>query len=360
VLRESGDLGDAEQTANVALKINEAAYGAEALPVAVTLTELGVIYLNQSLHDAAEAAAIRGLKILQKLKLDDTDPYTTRLLDIRGRAEATRGDYVQATATFQELLKLDRMQVGVDHPKYATHLANFATVKEAQGKYKQAESDYRKTIDVYANGLNRACHPNLIDTYANLGSLLRARKSSPADLREAKRYLTEALRLGQKVRGATHILTANDFANLGRLTYDYEDRRGALRYFVAAVRIYDKNLKRNRIGPTYVYVAEVLTWVGRLLVEGGTDNEVGQSIVALERAVKIWAAQSGPPDVGYALAKACLGHALFLKKLDDNRARQLLTEGYAGVSEALGAKHPLAQQIKAWLDELSSDKAKAA
>ena len=61
-------------------------------------------------------------------------------MDIRGRAEAARGEFDAARATFEALLKIDRHQVGADHPKYATHLANFASVKESQRLYRQAEA----------------------------------------------------------------------------------------------------------------------------------------------------------------------------------------------------------------------------
>ena len=48
-------------------------------------------------------------------------------------------------------MKLDRNQVGADHPKFATHLSNFASVKESLGLFKQAETDYLRAIFVYAN-----------------------------------------------------------------------------------------------------------------------------------------------------------------------------------------------------------------
>jgi tetratricopeptide (TPR) repeat protein len=352
VLRERSELADAEQTSQVAVRINRAAYGDRALPVAVSLYELGVVHLNQGRYEDAEAAAIEGLGILQKLGLDDTDPHTTRLMDIRGRAEQARGAYEAASATFEALLAIDRAQVGADHPKYATHLANFASVRESQKLYRQAEAGYLKAIDVYANKLKRKCHPNLIDMYANLGSLYLARNAKPSDLREAARYLSEALRLNLKLRGPVHLLVANDYANLGRLHYKRESRREALSHFVAALKIYEKNVRRGSIPDDFIFIAEVLTWAGRVLVEGATAGEAARAEPLLERAAPIWNAHSEAGRIGEAIAAACLGRALHLQSKDPARSRELLTRGYDVLSEELGADHELVRQVRAWLDEL--------
>jgi tetratricopeptide (TPR) repeat protein len=354
VLRERGELADAEKTSQTAVRINRGAYDGHGLPVAVSLYELGVIHLNQGRYEEAEAAAIEGLGILQKLGLDDTDPHTTRLMDIRGRAEAARGALDAASATFEALLKIDRAQVGADHPKYATHLANFASVKESQKLYRQAEAGYLKAIDVYANKLKRRCHPNLIDMYANLGSLYLARNAKPTDLREAARYLNEALRLSLKLRGSGHLLVANDYANLGRLHYNTEDRRGALTNFMAALRIYEKSVRGGSIPGDFIFIAEVLTWIGRALVEGGTAGEAAKAEPLLERAAPIWNSHCEAGRIGEAIAEACLGRALHLQNKDPARSRALLTKGYDVLSQELGTDDELVQQIRAWLDELDA------
>ena len=352
VLRERGELAAAEQTAHAALKINRAVYGDRALPVVVSLNELGVAYLNQGRYADAEAAALEGLEILRKASLDDTDPYTTRLMDMRGRAEAARGAYDAATATFEALLKLDRAQVGADHPKFATHLANFASVQESQGLFKQAEAAYFKAIDVYANRLKRRCHPNLIDMYANLGSLYLARNSKPTDMREAARYLQEALRLNLKMRGPMHLLVANDYANLGRLQYQSEDRRGALSHFFNALKIYERSIKRGSIPENYPFLAEVLTWIGRLLVEGGSPDEAERAEPLIERAIAIWGAGGEAGHVGNAAAEACLGRALHLQQEDPERARKLLTTAYDALRRALGDDYTFVKIVRVWLDGL--------
>jgi tetratricopeptide (TPR) repeat protein len=354
VLRERGELADAEETVNVALRINRNAYGEQALPIAVSLYELGVVHLNQGRYREAENVAIEGLRILQKLGIDDTDPHTSRLLDIRGRAEAARGALEEAEATLRAAVELDRAQVGPAHPKFATHLANLASVRESQGQAKQAESFLLKAIDIYANRLKRRCHPNLIDMYANLGSLYLDRRAKPTDLREAARYLNEALRLNLKVRGPTHLLVANDFANLGRLRYLMQDRRGALSQFIAALKIYERSVRRGTVQETYPFLGEVLTWAGRLLVEGGSAVEASRAEPFLERAIRIWDANGEAGRVGKAAAEASLGRALDLQGEDPERARRLLAGAYDVLLAALGPDYPFVKIVRAWLEDLDS------
>jgi tetratricopeptide (TPR) repeat protein len=354
VLRERGEHASAEETVRAALRINRAVYGEQGLPVAVSLYELGGVHLSQGRFAEAEAAAAAGYAILEQHGVADTDPHASRLLDIRARAEAARGAKDTAAASFRAALELDRAQVGAAHPKYATHLANFATFQEQQGEFKAAENALLKAIDVYANRLKRRCHPNLIDMYANLGSLYLARNARPSDLREAARYLNEALRLNLKVRGPMHLLVANDFANLGRLRYQTEDRRGALSQFIAALKIYERNVKRGTVQETYPFLGEALTWTGRLLVEGGSAAEAGRAEPFLERAVRIWEAGGEAGKVGKAAAEASLGRALHLQAKDPERARQLLAAAYEVLLAALGPDYPFVAIVRAWLEDLDS------
>jgi tetratricopeptide (TPR) repeat protein len=359
VLRERGLLADAEQTSQVAVRINRAAFGDKGYPVAVSLVELGVIKLNQSRYSDAESAATEGLTILTNLKLADTDPNTTRLMDVRGRAEAARGALDVAAKTFEEVLALDRAQ-SANIPKTATHIANFANVKESQGLYRQAEAGFLKTIDAYANRLKRRCHPNLIDTYANLGSLYLSRNSKPSDLRDAGKFLNEALRLNLKVRGPNHVLVANDYSNLGRLSYQLKDRRGALRHFLAALQIYERNVRRGSIDRSYIFLAEVLTWTGRLLVEGGRASDATKAEAILERAVENWATHGAAGALGLAAANASLGRSLHLQDKDPIRARKLLSESYDKLLATLGEDHLYVKLVSTWIEELDEGSAQAA
>lgn len=350
--RERGDFDGALAAVQDALRINRKVFGDSGLPVAYSLYELGVVQLAQGLFPDAEKSARDGLAILTSLGLINTDPYTTRLMDVLARAQCAQRDLDGAAATYESLLKIDRKQLGTDrHPKYATHLANYALVKEAQQKPKQAEAMYRSTIDLYANTLNRTCHPNLIDAYANLGSLLRTPPADPKRLEEAGDYLEKALELGLKVRGGAHVLVGNDYANFARWQYDTGNVKAALKNFGLARKIYDKNVAGRALPPDHSFIAEALTWQGRLLVESGTEAAAKQAEPLLADAIAKWPAQRGPNTVGEGVARACLGRALYLQGANQDQACTPLCEGFAIVKASPLADPAFVKRMQDWIKQ---------
>lgn len=351
VERERGNYDEAEAAAREALRINRTVFGANGLPVAVSLRELGFVQLQQGRFSAAEESAKEGLRILDALCLTATDPNTTRLMDVRGRAEHGLGKLHDAVATYEALLKLDLKQLRTkNHPKYATHLANFALVQESLRKRSAAERAYRNAIELYGKTLNRPCHPNLIDALANLGSLLRTPPATAAQLEEAGRVLREALRLDTIMRGDSHTLVGNDHANLGRWLYDTKQFRAAYRSFARALRIYERKARKAVLPADHYFIAEALTWLGRLLVEQGTQSAAGRAELPLERAISIWPAQVPPGSAGEGIAKAMLGRASFLQGKGSTQACNLLCEGYRIVA----AKVPdtaLIRRLEQWIKE---------
>lgn len=350
--RELGKLEESLDEINKAIRINSCAYGAKSLPIAINLVERGVCQLQKGRFRAAHKDATEGLDILTDLGLYDTDPNTTRLLDIRGRAELNLREPDDAQATYRELLAIDLKQLGTkNHPKYATHLANEAAVKEALNDSIGAEDGYRAAIDLYENGINRPCHPNLIDACIALGSLLRL-QNTPAKLREAGDLFKRALDLDLQIRGADHYCVGNDHAHLGRHYYDsgkFDDARKAFR---EAARIYAATTKNGGLPANHFFVAEAQTWEGRVIVEQG-GSPFARAEQVLENAVRIWPSQLGPDTPGEAIAKACLGRSLYLQQKDPPRALRLLQEAYPLILAALGADHAFTLRAAQWLQEAS-------
>jgi len=349
VQRERGDYEAATIAAQDALRINRKVYGERGLPVAVSLKELGIVQLLQGLFAEARRSASEGLEILKQTGLYETDPNSTRLLDVLGRAQCALHELDAAAETYKTALPLDQKQLGTrKHPKYATHLANFGLVLEQQGKRAGAARAYRNAIDLYVDTLNWDRHPNLIDTYANLGSLLRF---LPKQAKHAGKYLQKALELGLRIRGESHILVGNDYANLARWQYDTGARDAANQGFARALAIYAGNVRKRALPADHFFLAEALTWQGRIAVErdsaaGGKEGEP-----LLRKALEIWPAQLGPDTPGENLAKACLGRALALQRTDDTEACRLLCEGYQGLKQDPQASREVLRRLQGWLKE---------
>ena len=349
VERERGNYDAATAAIQDALRINRKVYGDRGLPVAVSLNELGVVQLLQGLFTDATSSADEGVTILKQTGLYDTDPNTTRLLDVLGRAQCALRQLPAAEQTYKTLLALDQKQLGTrKHPKYATHLANFGLVLEQLGKRAAAISAYRNAIDLYANTLNREHHPNLVDTYANLGSLLR---TLPKHSKEAGKYLQKALELGRMIRGESHVLVGNDYANLARWQYDTGAGNEATKGFAQALAIYASNVRDGSLPANHFFIAEALTWQGRIAVERGTEAGGKQAEPLLRKALEIWPAQLGPDTPGELAAKAYLGRALYQQEGDAGEACRLLCEGYQGLKRDPHAPAELTRRLRSWLKE---------
>lgn len=351
VQRERGDYEAATIAVQDALRINRKVYGERGLPVAVSLKELGIAQLLQGLFADARCAASEGLEILKQTGLYETDPNTTRLLDVLGRAQCALHETDAAEETYKTLLPLDQKQLGTrKHPKYATHLANFGLVLEQRGKRAGAVRAYRNAIDLYVHTLNWDCHPNLIDTYANLGSLLR---SLPKRAKEAGKYLQKALELGVHIRGESHVLVGNDYANLARWQYDRGARDEATKDFARALAIYSSNVRKRALPANHFFIAETLTWQGRIAVERDTAAGGKEGEPVLRKALDIWPAQLGPNTAGENLAKAYLGRAIGLQRSDDTEACRLLCEGYRALKQDPQASPEVLRRLRGWLKEQS-------
>jgi tetratricopeptide (TPR) repeat protein len=260
VYRLEDNLIGAEKEVNRALKINLGFFGSRGLPVAINLNELGAIQLYLGKFADAVKSARDGQKILDKLGLAATDPNWTRLLDVEGRALLEMNKLPDAEEVLAEAVKIDKAQVGDKHPKYATHLANLATVRWMRKDFVTARSDLSNAIDIYVNVVKLAGHPNLIDMYANLGSVL----VNLGCLTDAKDYLCRALGLNRQLRGAGHTLVGNDHANLGRLYFRMGDQSRARAQFDKALRIYQQNVTNGTLPRRHPYILEAQEWMKKI------------------------------------------------------------------------------------------------
>jgi tetratricopeptide (TPR) repeat protein len=355
VARNEGRLDIAEQHSRAALAINSRVFGATSYPVAQTLNELARIQLQKSDLDAAEQSASDGLKVIEALHLESKDLIVSRLLDTLGRVYQVRGEYGQATEAYTRALALDLKLIGDSHPEYVIHYGNFATVKEAQGEWEEAAKAYQKIIDTYER-LKLPHHWNRIDAEANLGAVLLTTAKTKEEFEQAGKRLKEALELNKRVRGQQHYLVGKDYVGLARYEFERPESNGAkaLEYLERALKIYaSHDIEARKAGTAlpaiHGYVAEALTWRGRVLLE--TPSASADAERDLRRAVTVWDTDVGPDSVEAAIASAYLGRALFLKDQANPEAVRLLERGYCIVSEVRGADSKTARLIKPWLDQ---------
>jgi len=344
-LRQSGDAVAAEVEIRKSLAINSRVFGGDSYPVALNLNELAVTQLQLGQFAAAEQSAQSGLNILEALHLECTDPNVTRLLDVLGRVQQTRGNYERATEIYTKVLDLDLRQVGHRHLKYALHLLNFATVKASAGKLQEAKDDMSNAVRIIREDVKRPCHPDLVDVLANLGSVLRAM----GDLKGAREVLLEALDLNSKVRDRKHPYVGNDHARIGRVTYDLKDFGGAAESFRAALAIYEHNVKEGRLPGRHAFIAEAQAWLGRSLVE--LQDGARQASELARAALPVWEAEFGERSVEYVITSAVLGRSLYLLEPASIEARDRLSKAYPLIVAVRGEDSAVAKLVLGWLKD---------
>ena len=258
-MRMFDELIAAAKEIDAAIKVNRRVYGSGSYPVAVNLNERGTIELYAGQFGDALKSARTGQKILRKLKLAATDPNWTRLLDVEGRALCALGKLPEADRVLRAAVATDAKQVGQHHPKYASHLANLAVVEELTPDLSAAHAHIAEAISVYENDLGLPGHQNLIDMYANWGSVQTKQRAFDA----AKQSLCRALGLDKQLRGPKHTLVGNDHANLGRLYFAMNDLPAAKAQFEAALAIYKGNVPGN-LPRRHPYIREAEIWLDRI------------------------------------------------------------------------------------------------
>jgi tetratricopeptide (TPR) repeat protein len=258
-LRMFDQLIDAGKEIEAAIKVNRRVFGSGSYPVALNLNERGSIELYAGRFADALKSARVGQKILRKLKLAATDPNWTRLLDIEGRALVELEKRVEADKVLRTAVAIDAKQVGRNHPKYASHLANLAVVEEMNRDLSAAHAHLAEAIAVYERDLGLPAHQNLIDMYANWGSV----QTKTGDFDQARQSLCRALGLNRQLRGPKHTLVGNDHANLGRLYYAMNDFPAAKAQFETALAIYRGNIPGN-LPRKHPYVREAEIWLDRI------------------------------------------------------------------------------------------------
>ena len=105
--------------------------------------------------------------------------------------------------------------------------------------------------------LGRLGHPNLIDTYANLGSLL----IKTGNFATAKGILCKALGLERAAARPGSYLVGNDHSNLGHLYYAMGDKIAARARSSEGAGHLPGNVKCKRLPKKHPYIAEAQDWL---------------------------------------------------------------------------------------------------
>ncbi len=169
------------------------------------------------------------------------------------------GRFREAAEAARQLLDAQRVEVGEDHPDYATALSNLALLLQKQGDHEGAEPLLRQVLFTRQKALGER-HPDHATSLNNLGELLTIREN----LEAAEPLLRQALAIRREVLGESHPDYAVSLSSLALLRKKRGDTSGAESLLRQAI-----DIRREMLGEFHADYAAGLSNLANLLFERG-------------------------------------------------------------------------------------------
>jgi tetratricopeptide (TPR) repeat protein len=142
------------------------------------------------------------------------------------------GQYPEAEAQLNEVLRVQEPTLGPDHPDVARTLNRLCSVLYHQGKAQQAEAAERRALKIRETAYGPD-HPLVAETLANLAPVL----DRMGRFDEALACYLRALAIQRKVFGPQHLSVANTLGNIGTLYAAQRQWKEAAAYYQQAADI---------------------------------------------------------------------------------------------------------------------------
>jgi serine/threonine-protein kinase len=282
VYRRIGELETAEELLRSSLELRLEMLPASHRLVGVSRVNLALALRARGKYLEAETEAAAGLAIYRASPDVGERALALAVNNLAGLRKEL-GDDDSAIALFQEALETKLRQHGdVDHLDVVRGLGNLGTALEAAGRLDEAESYYRRALEMFDRlpEKDREKHrSSRASQLQNLGGLLLAR----GELDDARPLLEESLEIRRQVFGADYYRNATPLRDLARLDQAAGDLDAAEEKLRRALE-----LQRQGQGPGHPEVAVTLRRLASLLLERG---EVEAARKAAAEALAIFRAK---------------------------------------------------------------------
>lgn len=352
VYRDLGLYELAEQQSSEALELLQASPGSTIKDQIGTLVTLATIAIRKADLEGAENhldAATALLPPDQKKEIGNAS-----ILDTLGRVKRDRQQYPEAEAAGIESIALFRRAGESERHNMAKAINNLGVTYFRQGKWKQAEAQFRECYQVMkairppghtlrahsAQSLGAAIasqgrleeaaplflqaleeqriifgdeHPTVAETLNSLG-VMNADMGKP-ELAES--YHRKALSIREKMLGSDHPAAAWSLDNLSRAVSDQGRIEEAIEIQLRAA-----NIRESKLGPDHAQLARSLAFLGELYL---MKSDSAKARTYFERALEIRRTLSGPDHWQVAQYELLLGKSDWLKG-DRDQANKLFED----------------------------------
>jgi serine/threonine-protein kinase len=179
--------------------------------LAQSLHRLADYYEEVGNYEAADSLYLEALSIRRSVLGHNHRDVATTLSKLGSIRWYNMGDFAAADSFLHEALRIRKAVFDTAHVELATIYNNLASLYHRQADYDQAETYYRRAIDMYRR--LRGQHPDLGIVRSNFAVLLRSRGKYD----EAETAMREAIAMQREMVGENSIDVAFRTASLGRI-----------------------------------------------------------------------------------------------------------------------------------------------
>jgi tetratricopeptide (TPR) repeat protein len=238
-----------------------------------------------------------------------------------------QGKYKEAEPLYRRSLFIVEKQLGEDHPDVAVRLNNLAVLYQNQGKYNEAEPLYLRSLSIVEKQLGEE-HPDVATSLNNLAFLYH----NQGKYNEAESLYLRSLSIREKQLGENHPDVATSLNNLAELYSNQGKYDEAEPLHRRSLSIVEKQLGEN-----HPDVANSLNNLAVLYQNQGKYNEAEPLLL---RSLSILEKQLGEnhPNVATSLNNLA---GLYKSQGKYNEAESLYRRSLSIWEKQLGENHPL-------------------
>jgi tetratricopeptide (TPR) repeat protein len=209
--------------------------------VALVLTNLGQLYLDQRRILAAEPILQRAKDIL--LQSSDLDQHLASALNQLAECYLLEKEYARAQPLLVRSISIYEKELGPAHPYLAAPLSNLGFVYNSDGRFELAESVLTRALSIAQNSLG-AGHPQV----AQILDILAASFWGQKNAEKAELCLRSAVSVAE----SSHVLTfdrirySHDLADLDRIQHRYDEAEQLYRDCLHRLSSYQYNIELRK------------------------------------------------------------------------------------------------------------------
>ena len=287
-LYQQGKFAEATKFAERVVEIRRAVLGEDHSDTAISLNNLGGMYISQGNYTAAEPRFLQAVKILE-LALGPDHPHTASGLNNLADVYETQLNYTAAEPLYLRSLKIREQALGSDHPDTATSFGKLAGLYDSQRNFAAAEPLHLRALKITEHAFGPD-HPRTAICLNNLANAYRKQANYTA----AEPLYLRSLKIREKVQGLDHPDTATGLSNLAGM---YRDQGN----YAAAEPLHLRDLKiREKVhGPDHPETAESLNGLAYLYQSQG-KYAVAEPLFLRSLKIREKVLSPGHPDTARA------------------------------------------------------------